>query len=95
MSNFICPTCGFNNIDCGKAGYKTAREIELEKKLGIAIEALESAFGGFKTIQHMAAYPITHFSHPKSFDCLFSGAVDKSAEIKEALAKIKEKNIDN
>lgn len=32
MSNLICPTCGFNNIDCGKAGYKTDREIELEKE---------------------------------------------------------------
>lgn len=41
MSNFICPTCGFNNIDCGKAGYKTGREIELEKKLKIAAEALK------------------------------------------------------
>lgn len=41
MSNFICPTCGFNNIDCGKAGYKTDREIELEKKLEIAVKALE------------------------------------------------------
>ena len=41
MSNFICPTCGFNNIDCGKDGYKTAREIELEKKLDIAVEALK------------------------------------------------------
>lgn len=41
MSNFICPTCGFTNIDCGKAGYKTDREIELEKKLEIAIKALE------------------------------------------------------
>lgn len=40
MSNFICPTCGFNNIDCGKAGYKTAREIELEKKLETAVKAL-------------------------------------------------------
>ena len=40
MSNFICPTCGFNNIDCGKAGYKTDREIELEKKLEIAVKAL-------------------------------------------------------
>lgn len=36
MSNFICPTCGFNNIDCGKAGYKTGREIELE----IALNAI-------------------------------------------------------
>lgn len=44
MSNFICPTCGFNNIDCGKAGYKTDREIELEKKLDIAVKALEEAF---------------------------------------------------
>lgn len=41
MSNFICPTCGFNNIDCGKAGYKTDREIELEKKLEVAVKALE------------------------------------------------------
>lgn len=41
MSNFTCPTCGLTNIDCGKAGYKTAREIELEKKLKIAQEALE------------------------------------------------------
>ena len=41
MSNFICPTCGLTNIDCGKAGYKTAREIELEKKLEIAEKALK------------------------------------------------------
>lgn len=41
MSNFICPTCGFTNIDCGKAGYKTDREIELEKKLSIAVKALK------------------------------------------------------
>lgn len=40
MSNFTCPTCGLTNIDCGKAGYKTAREIELEEKLKIAEEAL-------------------------------------------------------
>lgn len=40
MSNFTCPTCGLTNIDCGKAGYKTAREIELEKKLEIAVKAL-------------------------------------------------------
>lgn len=41
MSNFTCQTCGLTNIDCGKAGYKTAREIELEKKLEIAVEVLE------------------------------------------------------
>lgn len=31
----------FKNIDCGKAGYKTLREIELEKKLEIAVKALK------------------------------------------------------
>lgn len=31
----------FKNIDCGKTGYKTPREIELEKKLAIAVKALE------------------------------------------------------
>ena len=40
MSNFTCPTCGFTNIDCGKDGYKTTREIELEKKLDITVKAL-------------------------------------------------------
>ena len=30
MSNFICPECGMTNIDCGCAGYKTPKEIELE-----------------------------------------------------------------
>lgn len=29
-------------VDLGKAGYKTEREIELEKQLEIAVEALES-----------------------------------------------------
>lgn len=33
MSNFICPTCGFTNIDCGKDGYKTRREIDFEQEI--------------------------------------------------------------
>lgn len=41
MSNFICSECGTTYIDCGGAGYKTLREIELEKKLDIAVKALE------------------------------------------------------
>lgn len=32
MSNFICSECGMKNIDCGGAGYKTPKEIELEKE---------------------------------------------------------------
>lgn len=55
MSNFTCPTGGLTNIDCGKAGYKTARKIELEKKLEIAKEKLETikttaTFGKLKGI---------------------------------------------
>lgn len=41
MSNFICSECGMTNIDCGRAGYKTPKEIELEKKLEIATKALK------------------------------------------------------
>ena len=36
MSNFICSECGMTNIDCGYAGYKTPKEIELEKRLEIS-----------------------------------------------------------
>lgn len=41
MSNFICSECGMTNIDCGCAGYKTPKEIELEKELKIATKALQ------------------------------------------------------
>lgn len=33
MSNFICSECGMTNVDCGCAGYKTPKEIELEKEI--------------------------------------------------------------
>lgn len=38
MMTIFVPT-----VDCGKAGYKTEREIELEKKLEIAVKAMELA----------------------------------------------------
>lgn len=60
MSNFICSECGMTNIDCGYAGYKTPKEIELEKKVHILNEAnmkLENELGHFadisKTIEHL------------------------------------------
>ena len=40
MSNFICPHCQ-QVIDDGSDGFTSDREIELEKKLDIAIKALE------------------------------------------------------
>ena len=74
---------------------KTDREIELEKQLEIAIKTLESAFGGFKTIQHMAAYPETNLNCTADFERLFSGVIEKSAEIDETLAKIRKQNNDD
>ena len=43
MSNFICPECGMTNIDCGYAGYKTPREIELGKENKRLQEQLKEA----------------------------------------------------
>lgn len=40
MSNFQCDKCGMINIDCGWGNFKTPRELELEKKLNIALKAL-------------------------------------------------------
>lgn len=40
MSNFICPHCQ-QVIDDGSDGFTSDREIELEKKLEIAVKALE------------------------------------------------------
>ena len=60
MSNFRCSECGMTNIDCGYAGYKTPKEIELEKKVHILNEAnmkLENELGHFadlsKTIKRL------------------------------------------
>lgn len=33
MTSFVCPHCGMVNIDCGKEGYKTCKEVELETEV--------------------------------------------------------------
>ena len=76
MSNFICPTCGMNNTDCGKAGYKTEREIELEKKLEIAVKALDKI--------------VNYNSVAEQVDKYHHIVIDVREIGKEALAKIKE-----
>lgn len=43
MSNFKCSECGTVIIDCGKEGYKTPREIELEKENEILNKKLKIA----------------------------------------------------
>lgn len=42
MSDFICPHCQ-QIIDDGSDGFTSDREIELEKKLEIAVQAINSA----------------------------------------------------
>ena len=60
MSNFICSECGMTNIDCGRAGYKTPKEIELEhqiadlsKKVKKLKEQLEEANEMLKGAKHL------------------------------------------
>lgn len=48
MSDFICSECGMTKIDCGGDGFKTPKEIDLEKKVHILNEAnmyLENVIG--------------------------------------------------
>ena len=44
MSNFQCDKCGMINIDCGKEGFKTPREIELESRVKKLEEKLNAQF---------------------------------------------------
>ena len=82
MSNFICPTCGFTNIDCGKDGYKTAREIELEKKLEIAVKALEF-YTGMGHIDNVVACSNIE-NH-----CWCEGDIENGYTAEQALKEIK------
>lgn len=79
MSNFICPTCGFTNIDCGKAGYKTEREIELEKKIEIAVKAINSAAEYLACMEDLSKLNDGKCNEQMALEAL-----------NEALAKIKE-----
>lgn len=40
MSNFQCPHCGMTNIDCGRDGYKTPKEMELEAERDLLLNQL-------------------------------------------------------
>lgn len=45
----------FKNIDCCKDGYKTTREIELEKKLKIAVKAINTVLNDEFILEHADA----------------------------------------
>lgn len=87
MSNFTCPTCGLTNIDCGKAGYKTAREIELEKKLKIAVKALEEYADPYKWNNCIMKFIAYDQQEIVNNGCFTSNGFE---EAQKALAKIKE-----
>lgn len=53
MSNFICSECGMTNIDCGGAGYKTPKEIELEKQIERLQEQINEANGVICGLYHL------------------------------------------
>lgn len=44
MSNFKCSECGMINIDCGKEGFKTPRELELEARVKELEQKLNAQF---------------------------------------------------
>lgn len=75
MSNFTCPTCGLTNIDCGKAGYKTKREIELEEKVAAGVRReqlhLNRAFRAEKKLEIALSYlhTIKRLRNGKCFQC--------------------------
>ena len=56
MSNFKCTECGTINIDCGKEGFKTPREIELEKQLKEQSEKIKSELEEIKQKLQMEEY---------------------------------------
>lgn len=68
MSNFICSECGMTNIDCGGAVYKTPKEIELEKKLGITVRALEKHQKALKEFEQDPMNNLIMLSHQVIYD---------------------------
>ncbi len=92
MSNFTCPTCGFTNIDCGKDGYKTAREIELEKKLEIAIKTLKEYANETRWSESTVKLGIDGFGIRSKIVCIPNSYFGENGyeEAQQALKEIKE-----
>ena len=51
MANFVCESCGMVNIDCGKDGYKTEKELQLEAKLNQAVQQYNAVVAQNKSLQ--------------------------------------------
>lgn len=81
MSNFKCPTCGITNIDCGEAGYKTDREIELEKKLDIVVKALEEIKNAYIDLTTQDEYGSYYIDEAKLFVDIVGKIIKELKEI--------------
>lgn len=90
MSNFICSECGMTNIDCGRAGYKTPKEIELEKRLEVSekehyrtLEQLRIATGALReTKDRLLKIELSNLNYEerhKLYDIMFAdGVIDRA-----------------
>lgn len=67
MSNFICSECGMTNIDCGGAGYKTPKEIELEKENKRLQKQLKEANEAIKQYAWDSGYWESGYHYKDSF----------------------------
>lgn len=82
MSNFICPTCGMNNIDCGKQGYKTDKEIELEE----AIKAYKQILACIDCERLPARMQKAYYEHSmESINWVFENMLDEQFNLKDDL----------
>lgn len=104
MSNFICSECGMTNIDCGRDGYKTPKEIELEKKVHILNKAnmkLENELGHFadlsKKVEHLQKQlriAIKALDNCRGFDFVKQG-LKEIEEVKMNIKHIQRKDGEN
>lgn len=51
MANFVCDNCGMVNIDCGKDGYKTEKELQLEAELNRAVQQYNAVVAQNRSLQ--------------------------------------------
>ncbi len=51
MANFVCESCGMVNIDCGKDGYKTEKELQLEAELNRAVQQYNAVVAQNRSLQ--------------------------------------------
>lgn len=88
MSSFTCPTCGLISYDCGKAGFKTKREMELEEEVAAGLRRekihLNRAFRAEKKLE-IAVKALEKYANTPTYDW-----IDSQKAAQEALAKIKE-----